>query len=220
MACYYCPDCNYLYLRKRLNCPYCSSPLSLHTGPEEELYAKGYRVAPIDQKLAAEVNTTAGTADRWPDHVEGWGDDVPIRTSRTGGTTYNTGTVLKRQSAPQIDLPEEHNLFDDPDPSVHAGSIPGRRFDSRVPDHRSDAFPGSPRPIRANPFQFPDLYIDWRLIFRIVCGLFVVLSLIALWINRYVILNALFQFLVDLLLALSPLLILMFIVWYLCFRRP
>lgn len=224
MACYYCPDCNYLYRRKRVSCPYCSAPLSLHAGPEEALQAKGYRVAPIDQKLAPAGDAAGGTAAAetggWPDHIEGWDDDPAVPTDRTETAPYRTGTVPERHAAPQIEMPEDHDFFDVPDPSIHAGSIPGRRTDPSRPARRSVGGGGSgPRPIRANTFQMPDIYINWQLLLRIGCILFVVLSLVALWINRYVILNALFEFLMDLLVALSPLLILLFILWYFFFRR-
>lgn len=252
MACYYCPDCNYLYRRKRLNCPYCSSPLSLHNGPEEELLAKGYRVAPIDQKLAPAIPVTSGmaadTAGSWPDHIEGWDDEPSVPTGRTGSTAYRTGTAPARHDAPPVETPEGHSFFDVPDPSIHADSIPGSMsggsygsMSGGVPGGSYGSMPGGvpggsydsmsggratssgparrssgPRPIT---YPRPDFSINWPLLLRIGCILFGILCLIAVWVNRHLILHALFELLLELFAALSPLLFLIFLIWYIFFRR-
>lgn len=225
-----CDDCQYIFSKKRSSCPFCGGRVYNSDSPESTLLHDGYSWAP-GQKPVETRHDGEATNNPFEDlRQEFFDQQEPDTTSTSIPEVSPGGSTQKSQPQSQTTDPahtaSERDYFSQFDTSSRTDDIPV--VDPYV--RRTQ----TPPPVQPDPYEQElqelerqrqrierqyrrraaldsILNIRWPGIFRILLIIILITGAISIWTMRY----AIFLALINLLVSLLPIVLVIWIVWYL-----
>lgn len=223
---YICDDCQYIFSKKRTSCPFCGGRVYNNKCSESTLLSDGYSWAP-GQKTK-ELDTSLEThGDHFEDlrqsFFEQHGSEDHLRSIPEVApqvSVPNNQSETTANTAPEKDYFSQFDNFtfradDIPMVDPHASQT------QTVPPQRPDPYEHELQELERQRQQAERQYrrraifnsilnIRWRVIFRILFILILIIATIFIWNMRYIIFSSIINFLIS----LFPIILIIWVLWY------